>query len=328
MLVPDLPERQAIGRGDLAGGGPIRGGEHRRQVAGGVLAGADVDERADDRAHHLVAEGVGPDLEAQQSTVVDIPGRLGPAGLHHRAHPRALRLALVHAHAPTERAEVVLTDDVCARGRHRVEVERTHDVPRVADEQRVRRRRVPHVVAVVPPARTEAGVEVVVGPRRGTHGDVGRTELVEPPDDAVEVGAVGQVARHHLTPRVHAGIGAAGARERDRRAHHRRQRVRQHPEHRAHPGVVGEPVEVGPVVGDHQLRSHRGPSSSLAAIHRRRGVRGAVAPWLGGSGRACSPPPETGCGAAAPRTRPSAARSTRPVRCAPCRRGRPGGCRA
>ena len=58
----------------------------------------------------------------------------------------------------------------------------------------------------------------------------------------------------------------------------------------------------GAATGDEHLVAKRADTvGGPAAVHLRRGVRGAVAPWCGGKGRACSPPPATGCGAAAPR---------------------------
>ena len=93
--------------------------------------------------------------------------RLGPAGRRARAGPATARLAVVDLRTAAERREVVLAD---AAGRtppaSPSSGERLGHEPRPAGEQRVRRRRVPHVVAVVPPRRREPGVEVVGGPRR------------------------------------------------------------------------------------------------------------------------------------------------------------------
>ena len=220
--VADLPQHEAVGRGDLAGGLAVAGDEDAADVAGRRLAEPDVDERADDRAHHLVAERGGPDLEAQVGRVVELDQR----GRQHAPDQRRLGLAVGDLRPAAERREVVLADQRVARRLHRPEGQRLRHEPRPPGEQRVRRRRVPHVVAVVAPRRREAGVEVVVGPRRVAHGDRRRAQLVEPPREVVEVDVVGQVAGHDLAPGVDAGVGAPGAGQLDRLAHDRGDRRR------------------------------------------------------------------------------------------------------
>ena len=117
---------------------------------------------------------------------------LGPAGRQHPPRPATprppRRRAGARSAAAAERGEVVLADQRVAGRPHRPQGQRLGHEPGPPGEQRVRRRRVPDVVAVVPPRRREAGVEVVVGPRRVAHGDGRRAQLVEPAGEVVEVG--------------------------------------------------------------------------------------------------------------------------------------------
>src|SRR5918995_3315369 len=81
LRVGHRPEAEAVGRGQRRGLRPVATGEDAQQLAG-VLAGEPhVDERADHAANHLVAEGVGLDLEAQHTIAHVAPRR--PAHLAH-----------------------------------------------------------------------------------------------------------------------------------------------------------------------------------------------------------------------------------------------------
>ena len=92
-------------------------------VAGVAATHPHLDEQADDAADHLVAEGVGGDLEAQDAVAEVVPaGRPDPPD-HHRLGPvDALGLA-------AERREVVLADERVARRDHRPQVERFGHLP-------------------------------------------------------------------------------------------------------------------------------------------------------------------------------------------------------
>src|SRR5215211_5389830 len=76
-----LLEREAVGRGRLAGGAAVPGGQDPLDLAGPAPAPAHVDEGADDGAHHLVAEGGGGDVEAQEALSL-----VAPPGVEHPAH--------------------------------------------------------------------------------------------------------------------------------------------------------------------------------------------------------------------------------------------------
>src|SRR5207248_3453518 len=125
--VADLPEAQAVRRGDPAGGGPVLSPQHPHDLAGPTSAGADVDERPDDGPHHLPAEGASPDLEPQ-----DAVARVDPAALLDPPHRgRAGRAC------PAEGGEVVLADERVGRQLHRLEPQRPGHPPGVAGQERV-----------------------------------------------------------------------------------------------------------------------------------------------------------------------------------------------
>ena len=150
--VPDLPEDEAVGRARPGRPPPGHGLEDAPHVARCGLAQPDVDERADDRAHHLVTEGVGPDLEAQEHPLPpsSVPAvDLDPPGASHPPHERRLRLALVDLRPPAERREVVLAEQRVAGRLHRPQRQRLRHEPRPPRQQRVGRRGVPDVVAVL-----------------------------------------------------------------------------------------------------------------------------------------------------------------------------------
>ena len=127
-------------------------------VAGALAAPPHIDHRPDHRAHHLVAERGGLDLEAQSAVAVVVPGGLGDAAHEARLQP-------VTALRPTaEGGEVVLTDDRVARQDHRRQLQGHVDVPGRGGDGRVRRRAVVHQVAVQTGRGGEPGVESDGGP--------------------------------------------------------------------------------------------------------------------------------------------------------------------
>ena len=64
-------QAEPLGRGRI--GGPVAGGGPQPVQQGGRVAPPppDLDQAAHDRAHHLVAEGIGLDLEAQEAPLAD-----------------------------------------------------------------------------------------------------------------------------------------------------------------------------------------------------------------------------------------------------------------
>ena len=95
------------------------------------LPSADLHQRADDGAHHLVAEGVGRDLEAQQAAVVQAgSSRPRPSGpTRHPADQRGTAARRRHLRPAAERGEVVLADQRVAGQAHHPQVEGALDVP-------------------------------------------------------------------------------------------------------------------------------------------------------------------------------------------------------
>ncbi len=151
-------------------------------------------------------------------------------------------------------------------GAHGDEVEGIADVPGNAGEQRVGRGRVPDQVAVGPCGGRAAGVEVVADLFGPAHDD-GRGQLaVEGAGEAdAVVGHGREVDVDHLAPRVHPGVGAAGAGERRRffQASRALEGQAQRAGHRRDLGLDGEAVEGSTVVGDKEPPALRGSAGRV-----------------------------------------------------------------
>jgi hypothetical protein len=160
----------------------------------------------------------------------------------------------------------VLADQRIARQLHRPQVERAADVPCGPCQLRHLRRALEHVVAVVAPLGTEAGVEVGgVGPADVADGDLGAAQPVEPAPKTLEVGVVGKVEAHHLTPGVDACVGPASADRLDGMSHHGFDGGAQVAHHGAdgfgtRTRRLGEPVEPRAVIRNGQPGTPHGSS--------------------------------------------------------------------
>ena len=127
---------------------------------------------------------------------------------------------------------------------------------------------VEHVVAVVALGRVEAGVELrVVGPRDVADGDVRAAHAVDAPLQVGQIDVVGQVEADDLAPAVHAGVGATGADQVDRRRTTRSMAARSSPITVRTPSLLGEAGEFGAVVGHRESSSphHAGAAYGHAA---------------------------------------------------------------
>ena len=151
-------------------------------------------------------------------------------------------------------------------GAHGDEVEGVTDVPGDAGEERVGRRRVPHQVAVGPCGGRAAGVEVVADLLGPAHHDGGGQLAVEGAGEAdAVVGDGREVDVDHLAPRVHPGVGAAGAGERRRSAQAGRalEGQAQRAGHRRDLGLDGEAAEGGTVIRDEEPPALRGSAGRV-----------------------------------------------------------------
>ena len=128
-------------------------------VAGPALAEADLDQRADDRAHQLPAERVAADLVAQHAVALVDPARLEHAPRRRRSF-RALA---------AERREVVLADERIGAQAQRAQVERLGHPPREAVAERIGHGPVEDRVAVRAP-RARSGVRRTAGRRARPNG--------------------------------------------------------------------------------------------------------------------------------------------------------------
>ncbi len=141
-----------------------RDGEHLSGPAGWPASLADSDERAHQRAHHVVAERVRHHPRDQDPVMVAMPvqGTQRPDG--GRSFPAA-----------AEGREIVLAQDGQRRLVHAGEIEPPEVPQRVVPAQRVRGRRVvADAIGVAAPQRGETRVEPVGRPARGPDADIGR----------------------------------------------------------------------------------------------------------------------------------------------------------
>jgi hypothetical protein len=228
----------------VRGHDPDRGiaGRGREQVlgpAGRPAALADGDQRADQRAHHVVAERVGHHRGDQDAGLVPVPVQAAQRPHGGRSRP-----------APAEGGEVVLTQ--AARGRlvHGGHVKPPEVPERLVPAHRVRGGPVvAHAVGVTPPQRGEPRVEPVGSRTRRAGADVGGQDPVQPGQHAVRApqrrrgpGGRGHVRVHDLPARVHARVRAPGhgQRGRPRQPQHLAEGRRHDALHRA-PAGLGSP---------------------------------------------------------------------------------------
>ena len=159
-----------MGRSERAGDRPIPGPQDRRDIARVLLPLPDLDERADDRPHHLVAERGRLDLEPEHPVA-----QVVPPGRVDGAHEAAV------GHLAAERGEVVLADERIAGQAQPGQVERRRDVPGRGGQERIGHGSIQHGVAVAPVRRRVPGVEVIGRDLEGAHDDRGGAHPVHRP---------------------------------------------------------------------------------------------------------------------------------------------------
>ncbi len=173
------------------------------------------------------------------------------------------------------------------------EVERLRHPPGGAGQERIGRRAVDDRVAVRAPLGVTPGVEGRVDHLGVAHHDLGAELARDGVRDParIDVG-VADRQRHHLAPRVHAGVGASGTGERELVApQHRPEHFAQHAFDGALLELRGEPAEVGAVVRDRELEhtvTHvLGPRSGERKLGHTSSMRamGALSPGRGPSFR-------------------------------------------
>src|SRR6478735_9269432 len=185
--IADLLQREAVGlhhAHSLVAPSP---GHYLGRPAGGPASLTYCDQAADQRAHHVVAEGVGAHRADDETCVVPPPGEVQEGADGGRTLPLL-----------AEGGEVTQAEERRGRVVHRIEVEAAGPRQHVPPHQRVGELlAVGDAVGVAPPDRGEAGIE----PAGGLEGPLGRTTsgLGGP---AGEVGAVVGT----VDPQAHAAI--------------------------------------------------------------------------------------------------------------------------
>ena len=230
------------------------------------LPGADLHERADDRAHHLPAERVGADLVAQHAVALVDPRATRARGASVDEPSGPLRQNDAKSCSPTNGS---------APSRSARRSSGVGHPPREAIAERIGHRPVEDRVAVRAAIARRGG-------RRSRGVDELGTTRTTTSGPSIELTAAwsrhgsrpgSRREAHDLAPRVHAGVGAARARE---LAPSWRRTLpiacAEHAADRAHAGLAGlrrEPAEVGAVVGDDQLHLRR---AGTRGARRRRVV--------------------------------------------------------
>ena len=213
-----------------------RGRQHRAGPARRPPPLADGEQRADQRADHVVTERVGHHGRDRDAVVVAVPvqGAQRPDG------GRALALA-------AEGGEVVLAQALPPGLVHRGQVEPPEVPQRLVPAQRVGGGLgVTDAVGVTPPQRGESRVESVGCRADGAHPDVGGQQAGQPGQGPVRragPGRGGDVHVDDLAAGVHPGVGAAGHRQPGRRRQPQRpsERCGQHVLYGPPAGLGGPP---------------------------------------------------------------------------------------
>jgi hypothetical protein len=219
--------------------------EHLRRPGWRAAALTDREQRADERAHHVVAERVGHNHPDRHPLGVALPVKAAE-----RANGRG------PLPAAAEGREVSLAEQQRGGLVHRHEIERPGVPERVVPPQRIGGSRViADSVGVTSPQSGEAGVEALGGGRDRVHPDVRRQRPRQPPQRGRPVlipHRRRQVRMGHLPAGVHPGVGPPGDGQphRLRQPQHVPEDPGQLPLHGPLPGLRRPPGEVSPVVGE------------------------------------------------------------------------------
>jgi hypothetical protein len=211
-----------------------RGREHRGGPVGRPASLADGEQRADQRADHVVAERVGYHGGDRDAVIVPLPGQGAQRPYGGRALP------------PTaEGGEIVLAQARAPGLVHGGQVEPPEVPQRLVPAQRVGGGLVvTDAVGVAAPQRGEPRVESAGREARGPHPDIGGQQAGQAGDHPARSvivagpGLGGDVQVDDLAAGVHPGIGAAG---------HRQSRGGRQPQHSSE--RCGQHVLYGPPAG-------------------------------------------------------------------------------
>jgi len=218
--------------------------DQRREARRRERPGADLDQRADQPAHHLPEEVRGDDAEEQQ--------------VARRRELGALDLDQGRAFgAPVREAREVVTPGECRGGRgHRRDVERPLDPPDEALAEGGAP--VGDLVEVGARERIVARVEARVGRRQREQVDVARQAGVDRGAGRLGVERARQAQVRLLRRGVHPRVGAPRAAELDRRARHRLERAPQLAGDRAGVLLLLPPPVARPLVLDGEAIGRHG----------------------------------------------------------------------
>ena len=215
-----------------------------------------------DRANHLVAKRGGSDLEYQYPLAIgsNPRQRLDPpdqAGFY----------GTTCAGTTTKGSEVVYAQKVSASLGHGLQVKPLGDMPGLVGQQGIWFRTVQNPVAVGPTSGAEPSIKVFGSDHQVGHKNRRPALGVDRAGQGPEVSAVRHIEADHLAQSMHAPVSSAGTRHGNRFADRPSQRFIEDTGHGGNTGIVGKPMEWGPVV------CHPGPNSHVVTVGRLRRLR-------------------------------------------------------
>ena len=247
--------RKVKSRGRKRGCGTITiaASQYFANPGGRLSAAANIDQRTDDIAHHVLEEGVGGKLEANQiAAAADLESA-------HRSD-RRFRLAIGGA----ESAEIMVADQALRGLLHRPFIQAPVKPAYAPPKEPRALWPVEQPKNVAPFGGGKTRVELRAHCASPVHRNGIRQQCVAAPDPCPRRTLDINVEVHHLCERVHSGVGAPRAHSFDVLARHLRQRALQGVLHRTAVWLGLPAAERSAVVFESESNSHSGGSKAVA----------------------------------------------------------------
>src|SRR5512146_717691 len=229
--------------------------QHLTQPLRRMLALADIDQAADDVAHHVMQEGIRGQVKKNGVALLpDIELR--------EVLDRCLGLAF----RGTEGTEVVLAQQVSGRLTHLRHIQRHVEPADLSVVHGTARRPVDQHVLVAACLCRKARVKFVWDGMRPQHRDVFRQQRVRATHPGSEWPLDVRIEMHHLFQRMHAGIGAPRGQDSNAAARNTAQRRLQGILHVRHIRLALPPVVAATIVFHTERNPHRHTPISNAAL--------------------------------------------------------------
>jgi len=243
--VADSREIEPQRRSSRARSGAVASVEDGSEFAGRAAPRSALQQRADDRPHHVVEETIGGNLDANEFAPrleVEAPER------PHRSFLRPGR---------GERTEIVFADQMGRGGAHGIEIERPVNVRGIAGQQRVRLRAIENRIHVPAFPGRKPRRKSGFGAGRLSDDEVRGKYAPQSRQQPVERKGSRRRERDHLAGCVNAAIGPPRARYFHRLTEELRQRTFQDARDRAYLGLPLKAAEIRPVVLDGKAKGRQ-----------------------------------------------------------------------